>query len=109
MLTDHKPLTYALASHSDKYTPRQVRHLDFISQFTSDICHVTGVGNAPADALSRIEVNAVQRRGPPAIDFDAMASAQASEESFRHYSPPPPHSSSLLFHSLHPRLLSSVI
>ena len=79
VLTDHKPLTYALASHSDKYTPRQLRHLDFISQFTSDIRHVTGVGNAAADALSRIEVNAVQQRGPPAIDFDAMASAQASD------------------------------
>ena len=33
--TDHKPLTYTLLTSSDKYTPRQIRHLDFISQFTS--------------------------------------------------------------------------
>ena len=38
VLTDHKPLVFALQSHSDRYTPRQLRHLDFISQFTSDIC-----------------------------------------------------------------------
>ena len=29
--TDHKPLTYALLMRSDKYTPRQIHHLDFIS------------------------------------------------------------------------------
>ena len=46
VLTDHKALTYALATHSDKYTPRQVRHFDYIYQFTSDIRHVTGTGNA---------------------------------------------------------------
>ena len=79
VLTDHKPLTYALAIHTDKYSPRQVRHLDYISQFTSDIRHVTGIRNAAADALSRIEVNTVQQRIPPAIDFDAMARAQADD------------------------------
>ena len=29
--TDHKPLTFALASASNKYTPRQIRHLDYIA------------------------------------------------------------------------------
>ena len=76
MLMDHKPLTYALATHSDKYTPRQIRQLDYISQFTSDIRHVTGAGNAVADALLRIGVNILHGGGPPAIDFDAMAKAQ---------------------------------
>ena len=28
--TNHRPLIYALQSHSDKYTPRQLRHLDVI-------------------------------------------------------------------------------
>ena len=79
LLTDHKLLTYALASHTDKYSPRQVRHLDFISQFNSDICHVTDIRNAAADALSWIEVNAVKQRILPAIDFDAMARAQAGD------------------------------
>ena len=34
-LTDNKPLMYAFSSRSDRYTPRQVRHLDYISQFTT--------------------------------------------------------------------------
>ena len=42
ILTDHKPLTFALSSHSDKYTPHQARHLDLLSQFTTDIRHVCG-------------------------------------------------------------------
>ena len=37
MLTDHKPLTYALSSHPERHSTRQVRHLDFISQFTTDL------------------------------------------------------------------------
>ena len=38
IFTDHKPLTFALSSaNSDKWTPRQTRHLSFISEFTSDI------------------------------------------------------------------------
>jgi len=52
VLTDHKPLVFTLQSHSDKYAPRQLRHLDFISQFTNDICHVNGTDSCVADALS---------------------------------------------------------
>ena len=32
VLTDHNPLTYALNSCSDRYSPRQARHLDYISR-----------------------------------------------------------------------------
>ena len=39
VLTDHKPLTHSLNSKPDRHSPRQVRHLDFISQFTTDIRH----------------------------------------------------------------------
>ncbi|GFT84285.1 retrovirus-related Pol polyprotein from transposon 17.6 [Trichonephila clavipes] len=31
VFTDHKPLTYAFRQKSDKCSPRQIRHLDFIS------------------------------------------------------------------------------
>ena len=58
ILTDHKPLTYALGTQSDKHSPRQIR-LDYVSQFTSDIRHVKGADNPAADALSRIGANAV--------------------------------------------------
>ena len=37
VLTDHKPLTFALNTRSDRHSPRQPRQLDYISQFTSTI------------------------------------------------------------------------
>ena len=64
MLTDHKPLTHSLKSKPDRHSPCQVRHLDYISQFTSDIRHVAGAGNPVADALSRLEANAMQLDHP---------------------------------------------
>ena len=77
VLTDHKRITHSLHSKPDKHSPRQVRHLDFISQFTSDIRHVAGQGNPVADALSRMETNAVTLLdSPPTVDFQAMAKAQ---------------------------------
>ena len=56
VLTDHKPLTFSMHTRSDKYTPRQTRHLDYILQFTTDIRHVQGRYNTTADALPRLEV-----------------------------------------------------
>ncbi|BHF71413.1 hypothetical protein SprV_0401447100 [Sparganum proliferum] len=55
--TDHKPLTYALKAKPDRYSPREVRHLDYISQFTADIRYVRGSDNVVADALSRPDIN----------------------------------------------------
>ena len=78
-LTDHKPLVYAIHTLSSKHSPHQARHLDFIAQFTSDIRHVKGNDNVPADALSRVEANAVLSDSPPVIDFRAMAAAQESD------------------------------
>ena len=80
ILTDHKPLTFALSTHSDKFSPRQVRHLDFISQFTGDIRHVSGGANAVADALSRAAVGGFQMPQPTAIDFRALAEAQTKDQ-----------------------------
>lgn len=53
--TDHKPLIFAFHSRKNNCSPRQFRHLDFISQFTSDIRHISGKDNVVADTLSRIE------------------------------------------------------
>ena len=81
VLTDHKPLTYSLKSKPDRHSPRQVCHLDFISQFTSDIRHVAGAGNPVADALSSLEANAMQLDHPsPLIDFEALAKAQPTDD-----------------------------
>ncbi|CAK1579001.1 unnamed protein product [Parnassius mnemosyne] len=55
VFTDHKPICYAFHIRKDKCSPRQYRHLDFISQFTTDIQHISGKDNIVADTLSRVE------------------------------------------------------
>ena len=83
VLTDHKPLTYALNTRSDRHSPRQARHLDYISQFTSTIRHVHGLDNVVADTLSRIETNALITGTPPVVDFAAMAKSQTTDPQIR--------------------------
>lgn len=54
ILTDHKPLTFAFRTPSDKLSPREIRHLDFLSQFTTDVRYIEGSNNVVADAFSRV-------------------------------------------------------
>ncbi|BHF61467.1 hypothetical protein SprV_0100444100 [Sparganum proliferum] len=74
VFTDHKPLTFALRSHSDKYNPREIAHLDYISQFTTDIRHIDGTKNEVADMLSRPSLSSLQLSH--GIDLCAMAAEQ---------------------------------
>ncbi|BHF67774.1 hypothetical protein SprV_0301080300 [Sparganum proliferum] len=74
IFTDHKPLTFAMHSHSDKLTPREIRQLDYISQFTSDIRHIDGSRNEVVDALSRLSIAHLQLS--PVIDLAEMAAEQ---------------------------------
>ena len=53
VFTDHKPLTTAINSQNPTWTPRQHRHFSEISQYTSDLRHVSGKDNVIADTLSR--------------------------------------------------------
>ena len=76
VFTDHKPLTYALASSTDR-SPRQANHLSFIAEFTSDIQHIKGSNNVVADALSWPLAASCEI---PSVDFDAFAAAQGSME-----------------------------
>nr|VZI40988.1 unnamed protein product [Spirometra erinaceieuropaei] len=59
-VTDHKPLTFALRSHSDKCNPREIAHQNYISQFTTDIRHIDGMNNEVADMLSRPSLSSLQ-------------------------------------------------
>jgi hypothetical protein len=52
---DHNPLTYDISQKRDNCSPRQFKYLDLISQFTTDIRHISGQDNVVADALSRVE------------------------------------------------------
>ncbi|BHF75332.1 hypothetical protein SprV_0501842800 [Sparganum proliferum] len=74
IFTDYKPLTFALRSHTDKLNPREIRQLDYISQFTSDIRHIDGSRNEVADALSRPSIAHLQLS--PGIDLSEMAAEQ---------------------------------
>ena len=78
MLTDHKPLPFGLSSQFRNHSPRQVWHLGYIAQFTSDIRHMKGTNNAAADALSRMEVDTLHTTSS-IIDFKAMVEAQSND------------------------------
>lgn len=76
ILTDHKPLIFAFHQRPEKASPRQINHLEFISQFTTDIRHISGKNNITADVLSRIARIEVEN----IIDYQALAEDQRTDE-----------------------------
>ncbi|KFD69783.1 hypothetical protein M514_17905, partial [Trichuris suis] len=54
-----KPLVQALKRGAGMHCSREVRQLDYITSFTSDVRHIKGKNNAVADALSRVSVHAL--------------------------------------------------
>ena len=52
ILTDHMPITHAFSKNRE-LSPRQQHQLEFISQFTTNIVHIPGEDNVPADCLTR--------------------------------------------------------
>ena len=88
IFTDHKPLVYAFTAKSDRLSQREIRHLDYISQYTTDIQHVKGEHNLVADALSR-NVNSLETvtdtqfnvdNVDGKIDFEEIISLQKNDE-----------------------------
>ncbi|KAG6438787.1 hypothetical protein O3G_MSEX000224 [Manduca sexta] len=77
--TDHKPISYAFTERKHNCSPRQYRQLDFISQFTTDIRHISGKDNVVADALSRID-----ELGAP-VDLAELAKSQESDSELVQY------------------------
>ncbi|BHF61971.1 hypothetical protein SprV_0100495100 [Sparganum proliferum] len=59
---------------SDMLNSREIRQLDYISQFTSDIRYIAGSSNEVADALSRLSIAHIQPS--PTIDLTEMAAEQ---------------------------------
>ena len=60
IFTDHRPLTFTMNKSSEPWSHRQSRHLEYISQYSTDIRHVAGAENAVADALSRAAIEEVR-------------------------------------------------
>lgn len=75
VLTDHKPLIYAFVGNHHSYSTREIRHLAYISEFTTDLRHVAGSQNMPADALSRIDAIS----SSPVVNFPELALAQQED------------------------------
>jgi transposase InsO family protein len=75
-------LTFAFITKSEKSSPRQIRHLDFISQYTTDIRFIPGEANVVSDALSRLDVNSMFTSAK--LDLDDIAKAQRADTSFQH-------------------------
>ncbi|GAB1604791.1 uncharacterized protein LOC115212156, partial [Argonauta hians] len=80
LYTDHKPLVYAFKTKPERHAARELRHLDFVSQFTTDIRHISGHLNTAADALSRNSIGSVDCRST--IDLVKIAEAQDTDEEF---------------------------
>ena len=80
VFTDHKSLTFAMSKTSEPWTARQTRHLSYISEFTTDIQHVSGKDN-PADALSRVIIAPILE----GIDYACMAEEQLKDEEIPAY------------------------
>ncbi|KAK3893660.1 hypothetical protein Pcinc_002532 [Petrolisthes cinctipes] len=69
------PLVHALTRQRDAWSPRQRRHLSAIADFNCTLTHLPGKKNPVADALSRIEINAVQLR----LDYNQLAKEQQQD------------------------------
>ncbi len=75
--TDHKSLVTALSRVSVSISPRQQRHLAFISEFNVQLLYLPGLKNIVADFLSRLPpqstgtVAATAAADP--LDFEEMA------------------------------------
>ncbi|GFS39166.1 transposon Tf2-6 polyprotein [Trichonephila inaurata madagascariensis] len=78
IFTDHHPLTFAFNKISDSCSPSQLRHLDFISQFSTYIRHVSGSDNSVADALSRINALNIST-----TDLQHLADSQTKDEELK--------------------------
>ncbi|GBM01772.1 Gag-Pol polyprotein [Araneus ventricosus] len=83
ILHAQKPLIYAFKQNPDKCSPRQLRHLDFISQYSTDIRHVQGSQNIVADALSRIGVDSITKS--PILNFKEFARAQKDDSDIQKF------------------------
>ncbi len=73
VLTDNETMTH---SRPDHHSPRKVIHLDFISQFFTDLCHVQGSMNAATDVFSQLEANALHTGHTSMVNFHELALAQ---------------------------------
>lgn len=80
IFTDQKPLTFAFSQRPEKASPRQVRQLSFIAEFTTKIKHIAGEENVVADSLSRIGAVTLSST----IELENIEKLQTEDEQLQH-------------------------
>lgn len=73
IFTDHSTLIDAFKTSTDSRLPREARHIQYVSQYSTDDRHIKGKDNIIADYLSRI--NAIEI----GIDYHQMAQLQRQD------------------------------
>ncbi|GBM51622.1 hypothetical protein AVEN_43256-1 [Araneus ventricosus] len=76
---DHKPLIYAFTQKHEKCSQRQIQHLDWIGQISTDIRHISVSLSVVIDSFSRIS----EIEMPSPIDYKEFAKAQLSDKEFQ--------------------------
>jgi hypothetical protein len=78
--TDHKPLVTAISRVSAPISPRQQRHLAFISEFNVQMLYLPGLKNVVTNFLSRPNQTTTGLVAAPSaadpVDFEEMAAEQ---------------------------------
>ena len=70
-------------TNSTERSPRQTRHLSFVSEFTTDVQHIAGKNNVVADALSRaLTISGVLS---PSFDYVQLARDQETSEEVKSF------------------------
>ena len=83
IFSDHTPLIKAFSSVSLQTRPWHVCQMNYISEFSTDLCYVQGSQNFVAGTLCRIEINGLEIL-QDGIDYEKMASAQKTDEDVLH-------------------------
>ncbi|CAH8497463.1 unnamed protein product [Dicrocoelium dendriticum] len=78
---DHKPLVHASLNPSPCHPSREVYHLDFVSQFSTDVQQVSGKDDVVADTFSSLITLSPTDQS---FDLSAMAAAQQAEKDLIH-------------------------
>ncbi|KFD66920.1 LOW QUALITY PROTEIN: hypothetical protein M514_20786 [Trichuris suis] len=79
IVTDHKPLVQAIQRGSGMHNSREVRHLDYITSFTSDVRHIKGT-QSPTRCRESPSTRSVQ---VDSAQLAQLAKAQSTDEELR--------------------------
>ena len=90
ILTDHQPLIYAMKRNFDDCTGRRLWHLQYISEFTTDIQYIKDKDKDTPDCLSRpSDICAVFQHYETA-DIEVIAASQTADKGFANLLQNPP-------------------